>query len=161
MSATDILIFTDLDGTLLNHFDYDFAAARPLLGRLREAGVPVIPATSKTRAEMQHWWQETGSVDPLIVENGAAVLVPRGYFAVEPTEAKVVDGFHVGSFVAPRAHWQALLVEAREAFPGCWQSFEELGVDGIVRLTGLDPASAALAARREYGEPLNWLDWTR
>jgi len=31
-----ILAFTDLDGSLLNHGDYSFEAARPSLARLRE-----------------------------------------------------------------------------------------------------------------------------
>lgn len=153
----EILIFTDLDGTLLDHFDYGFAAAAPLLERLEKSGIPVIPATSKTRAEMLAWRRVARNRHPLIVENGAAVLVPQGYFSVGPSATDMVDGFHVMPFAEPRVHWQDLLAEARVMFPGCWQSFDELGVDGIARLTDLDPTSAALAARREYGEPLNWL----
>ena len=50
--APKLLIFTDLDGTLLDHESYDWSPAAPALARARAAGVPVIPATSKTRAEL-------------------------------------------------------------------------------------------------------------
>ena len=45
------MLFTDLDGTLLNHLDYGYAVARPLLRRLERLGIPVHIASSKTFAE--------------------------------------------------------------------------------------------------------------
>jgi len=48
-SAMPCLIFTDLDGTLLNAESYSYQAALPTLARLQQAGIPVIPVTSKTR----------------------------------------------------------------------------------------------------------------
>ncbi len=156
MPSSELLVFTDLDGTLLNHSDYGFSAAIPTLRRLEEAGIPVIPATSKTRAEMLEWRREVDNRHPLIVENGAAVLVPEGYLTDPPNDVVASGGFLVKAFVPPRAHWQQLLARAASHFPGCWQSFSELGVDGIMALTGLDRFSADLASRREYGEPLAW-----
>ncbi|WP_340638223.1 hypothetical protein [Salinicola tamaricis] len=47
-----LLVFTDLDGSLLDHHSYDWQPAAPWLERLAAAGVPVIPTTSKTRAEL-------------------------------------------------------------------------------------------------------------
>lgn len=46
------LLFTDLDGSLLDHHDYDWKPAEPWLDALRQAGVAVIPVTSKTRSEL-------------------------------------------------------------------------------------------------------------
>jgi predicted mannosyl-3-phosphoglycerate phosphatase (HAD superfamily) len=46
------LIFTDLDGSLLDHHTYSFAPAANYLDRLETQGIPVIPITSKTRAEV-------------------------------------------------------------------------------------------------------------
>ena len=42
------LIFTDLDGSLLDHHSYSFAPAVPLLAELDALGIPVIPITGKT-----------------------------------------------------------------------------------------------------------------
>ena len=47
------LIFTDLDGTLIDHHTYSAEAARPALEAARAAGVPVVPCSSKTLAEMR------------------------------------------------------------------------------------------------------------
>ena len=49
------MIFTDLDGTLLDHYNYDFSPAQPMLSWLAEQNIPVIPATSKTFAELLVW----------------------------------------------------------------------------------------------------------
>jgi hypothetical protein len=47
------VVFSDLDGTLLDHETYSFDAARPGLDALKSRGIPLILASSKTRAEMQ------------------------------------------------------------------------------------------------------------
>lgn len=43
-----LLVFSDLDGTLLDSHSYDWQPAAPWLSRLREANVPVILCSSKT-----------------------------------------------------------------------------------------------------------------
>jgi ribonucleotide monophosphatase NagD (HAD superfamily) len=45
------LVFTDLDGTLLDHDTYDWTPARDALDRLTRAGIPVVFTSSKTAAE--------------------------------------------------------------------------------------------------------------
>ncbi|MFB3153818.1 MAG: HAD hydrolase family protein, partial [Candidatus Acidiferrales bacterium] len=43
-----LIVFTDLDGTLLDHNNYRWEAARPALKQLRARRMPVILCTSKT-----------------------------------------------------------------------------------------------------------------
>ena len=38
--ASQLVLFSDLDGTLLDHESYSFDAARPALDRLRREDVP-------------------------------------------------------------------------------------------------------------------------
>ena len=47
-----LLVFSDLDGTLLDSHSYDWQPAAPWLSRLREANVPVILCSSKTSASV-------------------------------------------------------------------------------------------------------------
>ena len=47
-----ILIFTDLDGTLLDHHSYEFSSNKPLLSTLKAKGIAVVPNTSKTFSEL-------------------------------------------------------------------------------------------------------------
>lgn len=63
-------VFTDLDGTLLDHETYSWEAARPALERLELSGIPWILVTSKTRAEVELWRKQLGNRHPFIIENG-------------------------------------------------------------------------------------------
>ena len=56
--SSEFLIFTDLDGTLLDHHDYSFSAASTALDLVQERKIPLIIATSKTFCEvkkLQSW----------------------------------------------------------------------------------------------------------
>ncbi len=46
------LVFTDMDGSLLDHYTYQFDEAIPTLEELEQSDIPVIPITSKTQAEL-------------------------------------------------------------------------------------------------------------
>ena len=46
------IVFTDLDGTLLDHHTYDYSPALPALAKLQEKQIPLVFCTSKTAAEI-------------------------------------------------------------------------------------------------------------
>ena len=74
------LVVTDLDGSLLDHHTYDFSPAAPWLARFKQMGVPVIPVTSKTRAELIPLREALGlTATPFIAENGAVIGLPPGW----------------------------------------------------------------------------------
>ena len=73
-----ILVFTDLDGTLLAHDSYSWEGARPALEELKRQAVPLVFCTSKTRAEVRSLRKAIGNTDPFIVENGGVVAIPAG-----------------------------------------------------------------------------------
>jgi mannosyl-3-phosphoglycerate phosphatase len=87
-----LLIFTDLDGTLLDHDTYDFSPALPALAALRAAQVPLILCSSKTFAEMKYWGEVLDLHHPFISENGGALVVPKNYFIQLPETAAERDG---------------------------------------------------------------------
>ncbi|RPH76966.1 MAG: hypothetical protein EHM80_13515, partial [Nitrospiraceae bacterium] len=76
----NLIVFTDLDGSLLDGTTYSYKAAIPALTALREQGIPLVMVSSKTRAEMEPIRQRLNLHDPFIVENGGAVFVPHGLF---------------------------------------------------------------------------------
>jgi len=49
----NLVVFTDLDGTLLGHDDYSYEAARDGMERIRYQQIPLIFTTSKTRLEIE------------------------------------------------------------------------------------------------------------
>ena len=152
-----ILIFTDLDGSLLDHHSYSYSAAGPLLEDLRTADVPVIPVTSKTRAELQVLRTELQNRHPFIVENGAAVFMPKACFPELVGNVDTVDDLFCYTFSESRAYWQALLKELEAEFEHLFTTFEQAGVEGIMAMTGLSRAAAERANQRDFSEPVSWL----
>ncbi|MBB4174346.1 mannosyl-3-phosphoglycerate phosphatase [Sulfitobacter noctilucicola] len=142
-----LLVFTDLDGTLLSHEDYDWRAALPALTRLKTIGAGVIMASSKTAPEIEVLQQETGLSDwPAIVENGAGLLDKR-----DNARAQHDD------YARLRAELDSLPDALRKFFRG----FGDMSVSQIAEVTGLAEASATLAARRRFSEPGTWSGATK
>lgn len=152
-----LLIFTDLDGSLLDHFNYSHQAADDLLASLEKAGIPVIPCTSKTARELKTLRKELNNTHPFIAENGAAVFIPEHYFGSQPEGCQQRDGFWVKEFCQPREHWIYLVDKLRPMFKGDYQGFAESSIDEIMAMTGLSREAAKAASQREFGEPLKWL----
>lgn len=153
--TTKLLIFTDLDGCLLDHHNYDFAPAAPLLRELEELGIPVIPNSSKTAAELLYLRETLNNRHPFIIENGAAVYIPAGYFADKPDDCQNTGGFWVKTFTRPRRHWLKLISQSRFGSDK-FQSFADATLADIVNLTGLQADAASRASQRQYGEPIAW-----
>ena len=150
------LVFSDLDGTLLDHHSYSHAAAQPAIDLLEALEIPLVLVSSKTRAEIVALRRRLGNAHPFVVENGAAVFIPEGYFPRQPGGTVARDGFWVRELAAPRARWVALLARLAEDFPGQFEYFARAGEAGIAAMTGLPPAQAARANAREYSEPVQW-----
>ena len=79
------VIYTDLDGTLLDHHTYAFDEALETIKALKDRGIPIIPCTSKTRAETVSLMQAMDIHGPMIIENGAAIWVPQDWGLERPT----------------------------------------------------------------------------
>lgn len=151
------VIYTDMDGTLLDHHDYSHAPVDALLVELEAQGVPVVPCTSKTRAELIELRSELNNKHPFIVENGAAVFIPVNYFPEQPEETDEMDGYWVKAFVQPCRHWLSVLDDLTGGEAVAYQRFSNLDAGQIAALTGLSTEQAMLAAQREYGEPVMWM----
>lgn len=66
---SSLLIVSDLDGSLLDHHDYNWNAARQWLARLKQFRIPVIICSSKTAAEIVPLQEQLGIAgSPFIAE---------------------------------------------------------------------------------------------
>lgn len=170
LADNQILIFTDLDGSLLDHNNYSFEPAVPLLQELDERSIPVICCTSKTLAELLPLRESLNNRHPFIVENGAGVFIPKAYFAgldarelldteeQWPQLMSDIEGYWGFSFCQSRAHWQRLLQQLPPNMQSNYRSFQSMGAQGIVEATGLTIEKAEQANQRLFSEPLLWLD---
>ncbi len=155
------IVFTDLDGSLLDHYSYSFADALPMIEALERLHIPLILVSSKTRAEMLELRAALGNTHPFIVENGAAVYVPRASFPTQPPDTVIQDDCWVHAMAPPRSRWIALLAKLANEFPGEFVSFHSAGATGISEMTGLSATAAEAANARCYSEPVKWLGSAR
>ena len=151
-TAMDV-IFTDLDGTLLNSETYSWHAARPAIEYLNRRGTPWILVTSKTRAEVEFWRARLEHHDPFIVENGGAAFVPRGYF---PDPVPGAPGLGPYEVIEWGAAYDALVADLR----ACSQrsrcrgwGFHEMTAHEIAAACDFPLEQAVLAKQRQYDEP--------
>lgn len=134
-----VIIFTDLDGTLLDHETYSYIPARPLLDCLVAQKIPVILATSKTAAELLPLRESLGlSACPAIVENGAGLLPAGG-------------GLPPGT--GDYARLRQALADLPPDLRACFTGFGDWSVEELATRTGLPPEAAAAAKARNFSEP--------
>jgi len=148
-----LVIFTDLDGTLLDRDNYSFGPARPALLELRRLQVPLVFCTSKTRAEVAPLRRRLKNAHPFIVENGGGIVIPRSYFGQE-TPSRIQLG-------RPYAEMTAALDELSRRSRVRVRGFHQLTAQQIAAATGLPLTEARLAKKREYDEPFFFLDADR
>jgi mannosyl-3-phosphoglycerate phosphatase len=137
-AALPLLVFSDLDGTLLDHANYEWAAARPALKALAAIGAGVVLATSKTAAEVDGLRDRMALGNwPAVVENGAGVLAPGAQTDADDADFRLI---------------RDRLRDLPEGFRG----FADMSDEEVARATGLSPQDAAKSRRRQHSEPGVW-----
>ena len=150
---TRYVVFTDLDGTLLDADTYSFTEALPALEALRARGIPLVLVSSKTRAEMEPLRRRLRHRGPFIVENGAAVFIPHGYFDFPIVRSRVKSCYDVIELGLPYYMLRDVLKQIEDAVETPIKGFGDLSVDEVMQLTNLSRTDAMLAQIREYDEP--------
>jgi len=144
------VVFTDLDGTLLGA-DYRPGPARAAVAALAARGVPLVFCSSKTRAEQEVIRDELGVNHPFIVENGAALLIPKGYFEFD-YDSVAASSFRLIEFAAPYAEIREAMIRLREKHGLTFRGYGDMTAAEVAALTGLDIDVAGRAMAREYSE---------
>jgi len=149
-----LVVFTDLDGTLLDHDTYSWEPASEALALCRRLGVPVVLVSSKTRAEMEVLWKALELRWPFISENGGGIAFPHDCVLKPPPEAVPEGRGHVWRLGVQYDNVIVAFREIREELgrPDL-KGFSDMGVEEIALLTGLPEEDAKRAAQREYDEP--------
>ena len=148
-----IIIFTDLDGSLLDATSYSFDAANDALAAIRRFGAALIFVSSKTRSEMEPLRLRLDHLHPFIVENGGGLFIPKGYFPFPIEHSKPTGEYEVVTIGAAYGTLRGALKDIGQALDCRLQGFGDLSVEEVARLTGLSSADAVLATQREYDEP--------
>ena len=149
------LVITDLDGTLLNHHNYEVDAAKSAIALLKSNGIPIVFNTSKTTAESITLQKELNIHAPFIVENGSAIYIPKTLLKAAPEQAESFDDFWL---VTLGKHQKQIRDQLKQmtTSQSCYQLLSDCTVEQAVNLTGLTEQQARQAISREFSEPLLW-----
>lgn len=145
-----LIVVTDLDGTLLDHWNYAYEAARPALTTLAARGIPLVLSSSKTAAELLALRRALGNREPFVVENGGGLYLPRPHGGGEALE-RIVLG-------RDRADILAVLNALRAGQGWRFTGFADMSAADVARHTGLSVGAAQSALQRDFSEPLLWQD---
>ncbi len=138
MARLPLLVFSDLDGTLLDHHSYQWGAAKPGLERLRTLKAGLVLASSKTAVEIRPLQQAMGCENwPAIVENGAGVLWPADRESDDAQDYQRLRDVLLG-------------------LPKGFRGFGDMDDAEVANRTGLPLEQATLARQRRYSEPGIW-----
>lgn len=154
-----VVVFSDLDGTLLNRGDYRFDAAEPALNALRERQIPLVLVSSKTAPEMRLMTEALNNAHPFACENGSLVMMPSermNDLGVAVDERMMSDGYYYNYRGIDREQILQVLNDLKPdyQFTGfAWMTDEE-----IAQATGLSLEVARLAGQRKASEPILWRD---
>jgi mannosyl-3-phosphoglycerate phosphatase len=155
------LIFSDLDGTLLDHDTYGFEEAQRALLCIKALGIPLILCSSKTRVEIESLRKALNNNDPFVAENGAAIFIPRGILnpiPLFPLTFNEIEGYRVIELGASYQKLKASFAEIKAVTGIKATGFSEMSIEQIAQTTGLSFDQAALAKQREYSEPFLFLE---
>lgn len=152
-------IYTDMDGTLLDHHDYQWEPARLMLQRCLAERIPVIPNTSKTAAEMAQWFPRLALPTYAVVENGGMVLLPSNHDWWRTHKPDWVDGELSGKLLGrPYADICQWLDDYRAQQNVRCLGFHDVDADTVVQWTDLSVVEAQHAKLRHCSEPVLWQD---
>lgn len=153
MLAPRHLIFTALEGALIDARTDSFAGAEEAVYELDRRKIAYILLTSRTREEIEPVRRKLGHSHPFVTENGGGIYFPDGYFTVR------IPGFiRVGRYLSiaqgrPYAEVCEALDDLAEECGVGVAGFHHMTVREIAENTGVKPRAAELARAREFDEP--------
>lgn len=159
---TSWVVATDLDNTLIRG-PQDVVDAGAVIRKLRMFGTEIIPASSKTFAEMVRFYQLAGlSPSPFIFENGCGIGWPLARLNQSQSlrQSVVLETGEFGAILLGKApeNYREALLNLRQQTSWDFLLIDEMALSDFASLTGLDTATARLALKRLSTVPLLWRD---
>lgn len=158
----NVVVFSDIDGTLVDTFTRDYGKSIELVKRLSESSIPVVLCSSKTWAEQVAIRKDLGLESvPFIVENGGAIAIPDGYFDAGDLgqySARPVTGYMVAELGRPSSQIKNALQEIRQKTGIAFKGVSDVSVDELAKIVGMTHAEAERMSKRQYGETILQID---
>lgn len=161
------LIFSDIDNTLVQsyiarnremiHSD-GYGDIKKVIKILSENQIPLVLCSTKTRKEQDKIRNDLDIVDPYIVENGGAIIVPKNYFPFNldefGLETKEIDGNMTLELGKSYEQIITILNDIRNKFHIRFNCVSDFSITQLANKVGISVEGAKLMASREYSETI-------
>ncbi len=155
-----IIVFTDLDSTLLDTESYSWEPAHESLNELRKIHASLVMVSSKTFSEMVDFHHELEFKDPFIVENGGGIALDTEHAlndyiksCFDPSSSPTRDDF---SFIPLGKSYHEIVSDLDVASSEAevkTRGFSSMTEKEVGLITGLPLSRATKAKQRDFDEP--------
>lgn len=153
-SAVQPVIFTDLDGTMLDRETYSCEKAVPAIKFVQKERIPIVFCSAKTRSEQEVYRRKLAINDPFVVENGGAIFMGQGYFPFNFEYSGTQSGYQVIELGTSYSEIRNALDRLDKSVRAVIRGFADMSDREVATETGLSLDAARLARQREYSETL-------
>ncbi len=153
------VIFTDIDGTLLDSYFPDLNKAKKLVEKTLQNGIDLILCSSKTELEQDLIRSNIQLKDPFIVENGGATIIPLGYFKKSKfNHSKKFQKKYIIETGGSSSKIRSLLKKIRKKHNINFKGTSDLSITDLSKITKLSEDYAKRMMKRKYSETIVQID---
>jgi len=155
---SETVIFSDMDGTFLDHHTYSYKKAMPAVNRIKKNGVPLVFCSSRVRKEIEVYNKGLRLKHPFISENGAAIFIPAKYFKHKFRYTYIKSGYKVIQFGTKYSRLRTVLNKVKKETGYSIKGFGDFTLKELAKNAGISSGKAKIAKQREFTEPFILID---
>lgn len=152
------VIFVDIDGTLIDINTGEYGEnTKGLIYTLKENNIPVILCSAKTWAEQNKVREDLElSEEPFIIENGGAIIIPKGYFhfSIDTPNSKEMRDYFIIELGTSTGEIRSKLNNIRKKFKIEFKGVSDICLENLAKIAGMSIDYARRMAQREYSETI-------
>jgi len=153
------VIFTDIDGTLLDSRSPDMNKVKELVDMTLQNGIHLIFCSSKTEQEQNKIKSQVSLHEPYIVENGAAIIIPVNYFKkANLNNSKFLQNNYVIETGGSAIKIRSLLKKIKDNYGIDFKGVSDLTISELSNITKLSEDYAKRMMDRKYSETVVQID---
>ncbi|MDR4505585.1 MAG: HAD-IIB family hydrolase [Candidatus Scalindua sp.] len=148
-----IIIFTDLDGTLIDHHTYSHHDAEEALAEVKKQKASLVLCSSKTKEEIEVYRKRLSNSEPFVVENGGAIFIPKEYKLLTDRFDHEDNDYFIIKIGTEYQKLVDVFEKIRRKTGVDTKGINEFTLEEFIQITKLHKEEAVLAMKREYTLP--------
>ena len=157
MKFNNILIFSDIDGTLISHKNQNIERVSDFLIKVIKS-FHLVLNSSKTYFEINKFVEHYDINMPFIAENGSAIYFPKnGLFSSHPKDCKHNDEYFYLQLGFDKSKIESFTkMNLLKRFISDCQFLHEMEIEKVMLYTGLNFENSKRSQNRQFSLPFFW-----